>query len=105
MPGQQYGMTVAVFGMANVIAAGARSQCRPNEWSIAVTMWVIYQACVPGDPACSDNTAVCTEIEWKRMEAARPGRHRMLRGGIVSEGEAERLARQRVPELTSTASA
>ncbi|MFL5328713.1 MAG: hypothetical protein ACJ8C4_07340 [Gemmataceae bacterium] len=59
--------------------------------------WVIYQACVPGDPTCS-NPAVCSQFEWERMVATRPGRHRLLHSGIASEGEAERLARQQVPQ-------
>jgi hypothetical protein len=59
--------------------------------------WVIYQASVPGDPKCA-NPAVCSQFDWEKMEAARPGRHLLLHAGIPSEGEAERLARLRTPE-------
>lgn len=37
--------------------------------------------------------AVCTHAEWAAMEVSRPGYYPLLRGGIGSENEAERLAR------------
>jgi hypothetical protein len=37
--------------------------------------------------------AVCDQAEWDAMEAASPGVNRLIRGGIASEAEAERLAR------------
>jgi hypothetical protein len=38
-------------------------------------------------------TAVCDQREWDAMETATPGLHTLIRGGILSEGEAEQLAR------------
>jgi hypothetical protein len=37
--------------------------------------------------------AVCEQSEWDAMELARPGYHHLIRGGIVTEVEAETLAR------------
>lgn len=37
--------------------------------------------------------AVCSQGEWEELEAAQPGFHTMLQGGITNEAEAERLAR------------
>jgi hypothetical protein len=36
---------------------------------------------------------VCFQHEWDAIEAATPGLHRLIKGGILNEGEAERLAR------------
>ena len=53
--------------------------------------WVVYQSAVKGEP--TGPNAVCEQGEWDAMEAAAPGRNRLIRDGIVNEGEAERLAR------------
>jgi hypothetical protein len=37
--------------------------------------------------------AVCEQAEWDAMEARRPGYHTLVREGIATEAEAERLAR------------
>jgi hypothetical protein len=37
--------------------------------------------------------AVCEQNEWDEMERARPGFHTLVRSGITSEAEAEKLAR------------
>jgi hypothetical protein len=37
--------------------------------------------------------AVCVQSEWDATEAARPGYYTLIRAGIATEGEAERLAR------------
>jgi len=37
--------------------------------------------------------AVCQQNEWDAMELARPGYHHLIRGGIATEVEAEKLAR------------
>jgi hypothetical protein len=42
-------------------------------------------------------SAVCELSEWDAMERARPGYHALVRAGIPSEGEAERLARGGMP--------
>lgn len=54
-------------------------------------VWVVYQAAVKGME--QGPNAVCDEAEWDAMEAAAPGINRLIRGGITSEAEAERLAR------------
>jgi hypothetical protein len=53
--------------------------------------WVVYQAAVKGME--HGPNAVCDQSEWDAMEAASPGVHRLIRGGITNEAEAERLAR------------
>jgi hypothetical protein len=53
--------------------------------------WVVYQMTVSGQP--SGRNAVCEQAEWDAMEAERPGYHTLVRAGIPTEGEAERLAR------------
>jgi hypothetical protein len=53
--------------------------------------WVVYLMTVHGkEPGVN---AVCEQGEWDAMELAHPGRHTLVRSGIASEGEAERLAR------------
>jgi hypothetical protein len=59
-----------------------------------VVLWVVYKATLParhGDPAGVN--AVCPQAEWDAMELARPGYHALVREGITSEAEAEKLAR------------
>lgn len=53
--------------------------------------WVVYQLPATGKPA--GLRAVCEQREWDAMERARPGSCTLIREGITSEGEAERLAR------------
>jgi hypothetical protein len=53
--------------------------------------WVVYLIPVSGKP--DGMTAVCEQREWAEMEKNRPGVYTLIRGGIESEGEAERLAR------------
>lgn len=53
--------------------------------------WVVYQMTPRG--AVVPVNAVCEQGEWDAMEVARPGQHVLVRAGITSEGEAERLAR------------
>jgi hypothetical protein len=64
--------------------------------------WVVYQSAVKGQP--TGPNAVCDQAEWEVMEATAPGTNRLIRGGIRSEGEAERLARgtsgDPVPRMT-----
>jgi hypothetical protein len=56
-----------------------------------VESWVVYLMTVHRKP--SGGAAVCEQAEWDAMELAQPGYHTLIRGGITSEGEAERLAR------------
>jgi hypothetical protein len=54
-------------------------------------VWVVYQAAVKGME--QGPNAVCDQAEWDALEVAAPGANRLIRGGITSEAEAERLAR------------
>ena len=53
--------------------------------------WVVYSTVLRGTE--TPVNAVCEQSEWEAMEAARPGHQILVRSGISSEGEAERLAR------------
>lgn len=53
--------------------------------------WVVYLMNIrKADKAMN---AVCEQREWDEMERLRPGEHALVRSGIASEAEAERLAR------------
>jgi hypothetical protein len=56
-----------------------------------VDSWVIYRMTLRNKPL--GMKAVCAQSEWDAMELARPGYHTLIRAGVCSEGEAERLAR------------
>jgi hypothetical protein len=58
--------------------------------SVRVASWAVYQVTIQGAPGPN---VVCSQGEWDAIEQAQPGLHRLVRGGITSEGEAERLAR------------
>jgi hypothetical protein len=58
--------------------------------TVQVGTWAVYQMTVQGRPGPK---VVCFQTEWDVIEKATPGLHRLLKGGIVNEGEAERLAR------------
>jgi hypothetical protein len=53
--------------------------------------WVVYTM----DPLGKTPgiNVVCEQNEWDAMELAHPGRHTLVRSGITSEAEAEKLAR------------
>ena len=53
--------------------------------------WVVYRANIDGKTA--GRNAVCAQAEWDALERAKPGQHVLVRSGIASEAEAERLAR------------
>ncbi len=53
--------------------------------------WVVYLMTLHGKAVGMN--AVCEQSEWDAMEQDRPGYHTLVRAGITSEGEAERLAR------------
>ena len=55
------------------------------------TVWVVYR--MASFARHVGHNAVCTQDEWEAKERANPGMHTLIRGGIVNEGEAERLAR------------
>jgi hypothetical protein len=56
-----------------------------------VERWVVYRSHLAGEHG---GNAVCEQAEWDAMESASPGQHTLLRSGIASEAEAERLARE-----------
>lgn len=45
--------------------------------------------------------AVCEQSEWEEMELCRPGYNTLVQAGISSEGEADKIARDRMT-ATST---
>ena len=53
--------------------------------------WVVYHMNI--DRKAAGVNAVCEQGEWDQMELANPGQHTLVRSGIASEAEAERLAR------------
>ena len=57
-----------------------------------VESWVVYKMTIWGKPASPN--AVCEQGEWDEMEQLQPGYHALIRAGIASEAEAERLARE-----------
>jgi hypothetical protein len=65
---------------------------RKTEKAVA---WVVYEVILRNKGAHGDEVrnAVCEQPEWDAMEQENPGRHTLIREGITSEGEAERLAR------------
>jgi hypothetical protein len=52
--------------------------------------WVVYLMTLNRKPGVN---AVCEQAEWDAMELERPGYHTLIRAGITSEPEAEKLAR------------
>jgi hypothetical protein len=56
-----------------------------------VGAWVVYRSRLAGDQGPN---AVCEQAEWDAMEMAEPGVHTLLRSGVASEAEAEKLARE-----------
>jgi len=56
-----------------------------------VESWVVYRLSIHGKPETV--SAVCAAAEWAEIERLNPGKHALIKSGIFSEGEAERLAR------------
>jgi hypothetical protein len=54
--------------------------------------WVVYKMTVNGKLAGPN--AVCEQREWDEMQRREPGRHVLIRDGVATEPEAERLARE-----------
>jgi hypothetical protein len=54
--------------------------------------WVVYKVAVDGKPRTAN--FVCEQSEWDAMERASPGVNTLVRKGIASEAEAERVARE-----------
>jgi hypothetical protein len=53
--------------------------------------WVVYVLNLRNK--AGGRNAVCEQCEWDALERAHPGHHTLVRAGIPTEGEAERLAR------------
>ena len=53
--------------------------------------WVVYRMSTDGKTPGVN--VVCEQAEWDAVELAHPGQHVLVRSGIASEAEAERLAR------------
>src|SRR4051794_30882352 len=51
--------------------------------------WVVYLMTLNKQPGGMN--AVCEQSEWEEMERARPGYHTLIRAGITTEAEAEKL--------------
>lgn len=60
--------------------------------SKSAATWVVYRVTLRG--GLPGPCAVCEQGEWDEMEGRRPGHHALLRAGVASEAEAERLARE-----------
>ncbi len=56
-----------------------------------IVAWVVYRMALQKNP--TGGVAICEQTEWDEMEQARPGYHTLIREGIASEPEAEKLAR------------
>ena len=55
------------------------------------TLWVVYE--IGAAEKNQGMSVVCEQDEWDALELAQPGKHKLIRTAITSEGEAERLAR------------
>jgi hypothetical protein len=56
-----------------------------------IMSWVVYLMTLHGKPLGMN--AVCDQAEWEEMERRQPGYHTLVKAGIKSEAEAEKLAR------------
>jgi hypothetical protein len=63
--------------------------------------WAVYGRSVRAGAqgAAAAVHAVCTQADWDAIQAADPGAYTLVRGGILNEGEAERLARDSTASL------
>jgi hypothetical protein len=52
--------------------------------------WVVYLMTMQ---KADGMRAVCEQSEWDKMELRNPGHHKLIRDGILSERDAELLAR------------
>jgi hypothetical protein len=59
--------------------------------------WVVYRMMMRVKGRTTGMGAVCEQGEWEAMERAKPGHHTLIRSGITTESEAERLARSVEP--------
>jgi hypothetical protein len=64
--------------------------------------WVVYRVTVLRKPGGA--SAVCERGEWDALERAQPGHYTLVRAGLASEAEAERVARGGAGDAAGTAS-
>jgi len=56
-------------------------------------LWVVYRVtAAPG--VLGGSNAVCEQGEWEEMQRQQPGHRTLIKKGIASEAEAERVARE-----------
>ena len=55
-----------------------------------VEAWVVYEAVQGNDIG---RKSVCQQSEWEAIDSRHPGHNMLIQGGIMSETEAEKLAR------------
>jgi hypothetical protein len=55
------------------------------------TLWVVYE--IGAADKLQGMNVVCEQDEWDVLELRQPGKHKLIKTGIASEGEAERVAR------------
>jgi len=55
-----------------------------------VEAWVVYEAVLGHDPG---RRWVCKQSEWEAIELRHPGHNKLIQQGIISETDAEKLAR------------
>jgi hypothetical protein len=56
--------------------------------------WVVFRMVLQKN--ATGGVAICEQAEWDEMERLRPGYHTLIREGISSEVEAEKLARDQM---------
>ena len=59
--------------------------------------WVVYRMILYGQKY--GGNVVCEQREWDAIEPARPGLHLLIRAGLATEQEAEKLARGTAGDL------
>jgi hypothetical protein len=52
--------------------------------------WAVYLMTLHNKPSMR---AICEQSEWDKIDLARPGYHQLIQGNILTETEAELLAR------------
>jgi len=58
---------------------------------VITNTWVVYRMTLSSN--LTGGNVVCEQREWDQIERIRPGFHLLIRSGIATEQEAEKLAR------------
>src|SRR5690349_14014580 len=81
-----------VYGILHCVPEGTVTRAeRPMKETKG--LWVVYLMMLHGKE--TPVNVVCEQREWDEMELANPGRYTLVKEGLTSEGEAERIARER----------